>query len=80
MRVRERGSERKSSMLMSFHLVYIILELLTALLAIGGNLLVIWVVVINSRLQTITNLFVMSLAVADVAVGLVAVPIAVTIR
>lgn len=67
-------------MLMSSQLVYIILELLTALLAIGGNLLVIWAVVLNSRLQTITNLFVVSLAVADVAVGLLAVPFAVTIR
>lgn len=75
-----RLSEIESSMLMSSQLVYIILELLTALLAIGGNLLVIWAVVLNSRLQTITNLFVVSLAVADVAVGLLAVPFAVTIR
>lgn len=70
----------KSSMLRSSQLVYISLELLTALLAVGGNVLVVWAVVLNSRLQTITNLFVVSLAVADVAVGLVAVPFAVTIR
>ncbi|XP_075885227.1 adenosine receptor A2b-like [Nelusetta ayraudi] len=66
-------------MLRSSQLVYISLELLTALLAVGGNVLVVWAVVLNSRLQTITNLFVVSLAVADVAVGLVAVPFAVTI-
>lgn len=70
----------KSSMLRSSQVVYISLELLTALLAISGNVLVVWAVVLNSRLQTITNLFVVSLAVADVAVGLLAVPFAITIR
>lgn len=68
------------SMLRSSQLVYISLELLMALLAVAGNVLVCWAVCLNSNLQSITNFFVVSLAVADIAVGLLAVPFAITIR
>lgn len=61
-------------------MVYISLELLMALLAVAGNVLVCWAVCLNSNLQSITNFFVVSLAVADIAVGLLAVPFAITIR
>lgn len=67
-------------MLSDDQLVYIILELVIALLAVGGNVLVCWAVFLNSNLQSITNFFVVSLAVADIAVGLLAIPFAITIR
>ncbi|KAL2099835.1 hypothetical protein ACEWY4_004229 [Coilia grayii] len=59
--------------------IYICLDLLIALLAVAGNVLVCWAVSLNSNLQSITNYFVVSLAVADVAVGLLAIPFAVAI-
>ncbi|XP_062867478.1 adenosine A2a receptor b [Trichomycterus rosablanca] len=59
--------------------VYIVLELLIAVLAVSGNVLVCWAVSLNSNLQSITNYFVVSLGVADVAVGVLAIPFAITI-
>lgn len=67
-------------MLKSYQLVYIGLELVMAFLAVAGNILVCWAVCLNSNLQSVTNLFVVSLAVADIAVGLLAIPFAITIR
>ncbi|XP_036385479.1 adenosine receptor A2a-like [Megalops cyprinoides] len=58
---------------------YVVLELVIAVLAVLGNVLVCWAVCLNSNLQSITNLFVVSLAVADIAVGLLAVPFAIAI-
>uniref|UniRef100_UPI003AB0A7EA adenosine A2a receptor b isoform X4 n=1 Tax=Centroberyx gerrardi TaxID=166262 RepID=UPI003AB0A7EA len=66
-------------MLMDAQLVYIGLELVIACLAVAGNVLVCWAVCLNSNLQTITNFFVVSLAVADIAVGLLAIPFAIII-
>ncbi|XP_053196070.1 adenosine A2a receptor b [Scomber japonicus] len=60
-------------------LVYIGLEMVIACLAVAGNILVCWAVCLNSNLQSITNFFVVSLAVADIAVGLLAIPFAITI-
>ncbi|XP_074045375.1 adenosine receptor A2b [Macrotis lagotis] len=59
--------------------LYIALELLLAALSIAGNVLVCCAVAGNSTLKTATNYFLVSLAVADVAVGLLAIPFAVTI-
>ncbi|XP_012695602.2 adenosine A2a receptor a [Clupea harengus] len=59
--------------------VYILLELLIALLSVLGNVLVCWAVALNSNLQSITNLFVVSLAVADIAVGVLAIPFSIAI-
>lgn len=61
-------------------LPYILLEVAVALLAVMGNVLVCWAVCLNSNLQNVTNLFVVSLAVADIAVGLLAIPFAIIIR
>ncbi|XP_069507761.1 adenosine receptor A2b-like [Ambystoma mexicanum] len=58
---------------------YITTEVLLALLAVAGNLLVIWAVASNPRLKSITNYFIVSLAVADVAVGVLVIPFAITI-
>ncbi|XP_023689545.1 adenosine A2a receptor a [Paramormyrops kingsleyae] len=60
-------------------IVYIVLELLIAVLSVLGNVLVCWAVCLNSNLQTITNFFVVSLAAADIAVGVLAVPFAIAI-
>lgn len=62
-----------------YDVIYIILEVVIALLAILGNVLVCWAVYLNSNLQNVTNYFVVSLAVADIAVGLLAIPFAITI-
>ncbi|XP_060933912.1 adenosine A2a receptor b [Limanda limanda] len=66
-------------MLKTDQLVYIVLELVIACLAVAGNILVCWAVCLNSNLQTITNFFLVSLAVADIAVGLLAIPFAISI-
>ncbi|XP_076614256.1 LOW QUALITY PROTEIN: adenosine A2a receptor b [Chaetodon auriga] len=66
-------------MLKNDQLVYICLELVIACLAVAGNVLVCWAVCLNSNLQSNTNFFVVSLAVADIAVGLLAIPFAITI-
>ncbi|XP_077354385.1 adenosine A2a receptor b [Festucalex cinctus] len=66
-------------MLKNHQLVYIGLELTIACLAVAGNILVCWAVCLNTNLQSITNLFVVSLAAADIAVGLLAIPFAITI-
>ncbi|XP_043924762.1 adenosine receptor A2a [Protopterus annectens] len=58
---------------------YIIIEVAIAVLAILGNILVCWAVYINSNLQNATNFFVVSLAAADIAVGVLAIPFAITI-
>ncbi|XP_071319942.1 adenosine receptor A1-like [Trachinotus anak] len=57
--------------------LYIATELLIAVLAITGNFLVCLAVTRNKKLRTVTNYFLVSLAVADILVGLVAIPCAV---
>ncbi|XP_038649950.1 adenosine A2a receptor a [Scyliorhinus canicula] len=59
--------------------IYIVFELMIAVLAVLGNILVCWAVYLNSNLQNVTNFFVVSLAVADIAVGVLAIPFAITI-
>uniref|UniRef100_A0A8D0BV08 Adenosine receptor A2 n=1 Tax=Salvator merianae TaxID=96440 RepID=A0A8D0BV08_SALMN len=58
---------------------YIAVELVIAVLSITGNVLVCWAVAINTTLKNATNYFLVSLAVADIAVGLLAIPFAITI-
>ncbi|XP_014863581.1 PREDICTED: adenosine receptor A2a [Poecilia mexicana] len=66
-------------MLTSESILYIVLELLIAVFSVLGNVLVCWAVCLNSNLQSITNFFVVSLAVADIAVGVLAIPFAIVI-
>ncbi|XP_064811621.1 adenosine receptor A2a-like [Oncorhynchus masou masou] len=56
---------------------YIAAELLIALLAIAGNFLVCLAVNRNRKLRTVTNFFLVSLSVADIFVGVLAIPCAV---
>ncbi|XP_061622649.1 adenosine A2a receptor a isoform X1 [Phyllopteryx taeniolatus] len=58
---------------------YIVVELLIAIFSVLGNVLVCWAVFLNSNLQSNTNFFVVSLAVADIAVGVLAIPFAIVI-
>ncbi|KAM3584900.1 uncharacterized protein V6R79_002071 [Siganus canaliculatus] len=60
-----------------FNRLYIASELIVATLAIVGNFLVCLAVACNRKLRTATNYFLVSLAVADILVGLVAIPCAV---
>nr|XP_021530415.1 adenosine receptor A2b [Aotus nancymaae] len=59
--------------------LYVALELVIAALSVAGNMLVCAAVGTASALQTPTNYFLVSLAAADVAVGLFAIPFAITI-
>ncbi|KAK2856730.1 hypothetical protein Q5P01_005465 [Channa striata] len=56
--------------------LYIATELIIAVLAITGNFLVCLAVARNKKLRTVTNYFLVSLAVADILVGLLAIPCA----
>ncbi|XP_078278269.1 adenosine receptor A2b [Rhinoraja longicauda] len=59
--------------------LYVLVEVAMAVLAVLGNILVCWAVAANNNLRTGTNYFLVSLAVADVAVGAFAIPFAITI-
>ncbi|NWJ02540.1 AA3R protein, partial [Crypturellus undulatus] len=59
--------------------IYISTESLIALLAILGNTLVIWVVKLNPALRNATVYFISSLALADIAIGVLVVPLAVVV-
>ncbi|KAM8782712.1 adenosine receptor A3 [Rhynchonycteris naso] len=58
---------------------YITMEIIIGLCAIVGNVLVIWVVKLNPSLQTTTFYFIVSLALADIAVGVLVMPLAIVI-
>ncbi|XP_057209741.1 adenosine receptor A1-like [Triplophysa rosa] len=65
------------SILASINLPYMIAELVIALLSTVGNLLVCVAVGLNRKLQTVTNYFLVSLAIADICVGSLAIPCAI---
>lgn len=58
---------------------YIVIEVVIAVLSISGNVLVCWAVAINTTLKNATNYFLVSLAVADILVGCLAIPFAIII-
>lgn len=45
-----------------------------SLMAVVGNSLVIWIVATTRQMQTVTNLFIANLALADVTIGIFAIP------
>ncbi|XP_073523316.1 adenosine receptor A1 [Phyllobates terribilis] len=59
--------------------VYIVIEVLIALVSVLGNVLVIWAVIVNQALRDTTFFFIVSLAVADIAVGALVIPLAIII-
>lgn len=61
----------------SLNMPYTIFEILVALLAIIGNAMVIYVFRIERRLRRRTNYYIVSLAIADLFVGLFGIPFAI---
>lgn len=59
------------------NVAYMTAELIIAFLSTIGNLLVCAAVGLNQRLRTVTNYFLVSLAVADICVGTIAIPCAI---
>lgn len=59
--------------------IYIGMEVLIAVSSVIGNVMVIWAVKINRSLRDTTFWFIVSLAVADIAVGALVIPLAITI-
>lgn len=45
-----------------------------SVIAVIGNTLVIWIVATSKQMQTVTNLFIANLALADVIIGMFAIP------
>ncbi|NXA05319.1 AA3R protein, partial [Sapayoa aenigma] len=68
-----------SLVLSSLDGIYIGAECLVALFATLGNILVVWVVKLTSTFQNTTLYFVVSLALADIAVGILVMPLAVVV-
>lgn len=59
--------------------LYMGMEVLIAVSSVIGNVMVIWAVKINRSLRDTTFWFIVSLAVADIAVGALVIPLAMTI-
>ncbi|XP_008488808.2 adenosine receptor A3 [Calypte anna] len=68
-----------SLVLSSLDGIYIGTECLVALFATLGNILVIWVVKLNSTFQNTTLYFIASLALADISVGILVMPLAIVV-
>ncbi|XP_061778653.1 adenosine receptor A1-like [Nerophis ophidion] len=58
--------------------LYICMELLVAVSSVVGNVMVVWAVRINRSLRDTTFCFIVSLALADIAVGALVIPLAIT--
>ncbi|TNN25575.1 Adenosine receptor A1 [Liparis tanakae] len=59
--------------------LYIAMEALIAVSSVIGNVMVVWAVRINRSLRDPTFCFIVSLASADIAVGALVIPLAITI-
>lgn len=51
-----------------------------SVLAVVGNSLVMWIVATSRRMQNVTNCFISNLALADIVIGLFAIPFQVIIN
>ncbi|XP_023148281.2 adenosine receptor A1b [Amphiprion ocellaris] len=65
--------------LLSAETLYIGMEVLIAVASVIGNVMVVWAVKINKSLRDTTFCFIVSLALADIAVGALVIPLAITI-
>ncbi|XP_010738876.2 adenosine receptor A1b [Larimichthys crocea] len=65
--------------LFSAETLYIGMEVVIALASVIGNVMVVWAVKINKSLRDTTFCFIVSLALADIAVGALVIPLAITI-
>lgn len=71
------SSPPPADLVISPNVAYMAAELVIAFLSAGGNALVCAAVVLNRKLRTVTNYFLVSLAVADICVGAIAIPCAI---
>ncbi|XP_056414237.1 adenosine receptor A3-like [Hyla sarda] len=69
-----------TTMTQSFTAVYLAVEVVIGVLSIIGNTLVIWAVKVNPSLQDTTFYFIVSLAVTDLAVGVLVTPLAIILE
>lgn len=72
-----QNSSRSPDLAISLNGPYLAAELTIAFLSTVGNLLVCAAVSLNRKLRTVTNYFLVSLAVADICVGGIAIPCAI---
>ncbi|KAM4738357.1 adenosine receptor A1b [Anableps anableps] len=63
----------------STSMLYIGMEVLIAVASVIGNVMVVWAVKINKSLRDTTFCFIVSLAVADIAVGALVIPLAIMV-
>ncbi|XP_072307630.1 adenosine receptor A1-like [Eucyclogobius newberryi] len=68
-----------SGRLSSSKSLYIVMEVVIAVSSVVGNVMVVWAVRINRSLRDTTFCFIVSLALADIAVGALVIPLAITI-
>ncbi|KAM7404633.1 hypothetical protein PAMP_011965 [Pampus punctatissimus] len=64
---------------LSAQTLYIGMEVVIAVASVFGNVMVVWAVKINKSLRDNTFCFIVSLALADIAVGALVIPLAITI-
>lgn len=60
-------------------MIYIVMDSVIGILAVVGNALVIWAVKLNPALQKTTFLYIVSLALTDLAMGILVTPLAVLV-
>ncbi|XP_018549995.2 adenosine receptor A2b-like, partial [Lates calcarifer] len=70
-------SSPPANLVISPNVAYMAAELVIAFLSTVGNLLVCVAVGLNRKLRTVTNYFLVSLAIADICVGAIAIPCAI---
>eukprot|EP00079_Xenopus_tropicalis_P033276 XP_017947047.1 PREDICTED: adenosine receptor A3-like [Xenopus tropicalis] len=63
----------------TYSAIYIGVETVIGISAVLGNILVIWAVRLNPSLQNTTFYFIVSLALADLAVGFLVMPLAIVL-
>ncbi|KAA0193220.1 hypothetical protein HAZT_HAZT000838 [Hyalella azteca] len=66
-----------SFLLQNINTPYLVSEILVALLAVIGNSLTILVFILNRKLRRLTNYYIVSLAAADLLVGILGIPFAI---
>lgn len=65
------GTERNPFILAwYFQLVYSVAFVAMVIVAAGGNMVVVWIVMAHKRMRTVTNYFLVNLAVADAMISL----------
>lgn len=63
----------------SLDVSYIMMESVIGIFAVVGNVLVIWAVKLNPALQKTTFFYIVSLALTDIAMGILVIPLAVLV-